>query len=68
MKMTHIEKFLANETKGFEARKELFEKISDELYAIFYENKKVDFDNEALLLYKAINSQFQKALKHKIQI
>ena len=54
--MTHIEKFLANETKGFEARKELFEKISDELYAIFYENKKVDFDNEALLLYKAINS------------
>jgi len=26
MKMTHIEKFLANDTKGFEARKELFEK------------------------------------------
>ena len=40
----NIEKFLANDTKGFEARKELFEKISDELYAIFYENKKVDFD------------------------
>ena len=62
--MNHIENFLANDTKGFEARKELFEKISDELfekisdelYAIFYENKKVDFDNEALLLYKAINS------------
>ena len=54
--MNHIEKFLANDTKGFESRKELFEKISDELYAIFYENKKVDFDNEALLLYKAINS------------
>ena len=40
----NIEKFLANDTKGFEARKELFEKISDELYSIFYENKKVDFD------------------------
>ena len=66
--MNHIENFLTNDTKGFEARKQLFEKISDELYAIFYENKKVDFDNEALLLYKAINSQFQKALKHKIQI
>jgi len=24
--MNHIEKFLANDTKGFEARKELFEK------------------------------------------
>jgi hypothetical protein len=46
--MTHIEKFLANDTKGFEARKELFEKISDELYAIFYENKKVDFDIDLL--------------------
>ncbi|MGJ0359602.1 hypothetical protein [Aliarcobacter cryaerophilus] len=46
--MTHIEKFLANETKGFEARKELFEKISNELYAIFYENKKVDFDIDLL--------------------
>ncbi|OCL86891.1 hypothetical protein AAX26_01197 [Aliarcobacter thereius] len=42
--MNYIEKFLANDTKGFEARKELFEKISDKLYAIFYENKKVDFD------------------------
>ena len=42
--MNNIEKFLANDTKGFEARKELFEKISDELYALFYENKKVDFD------------------------
>ena len=42
--MNYIEKFLANDTKGFEARKELFEKISDELYSIFYENKKVDFD------------------------
>ncbi|PRM98930.1 hypothetical protein [Aliarcobacter cryaerophilus] len=46
--MNHIEKFLANDTKGFEARKELFEKISDELYAIFYENKKVDFDIDLL--------------------
>src|SRR5574344_1314557 len=44
MKMNHIKKFLANDTKGFESRKELFEKISDELYSIFYENKKVDFD------------------------
>ena len=44
----NIEKFLANDTKGFEARKELFEKISDELYAIFYENKKVDFDIDLL--------------------
>jgi len=24
--MNHLEKFLANDTKGFEARKELFEK------------------------------------------
>lgn len=46
--MNHIENFLANDTKGFEARKELFEKISDELYAIFYENKKVDFDIDLL--------------------
>ena len=46
--MNHLEKFLANETKGFEARKELFEKISDELYSIFYENKKVDFDIDLL--------------------
>ena len=46
--MNYIEKFLANDTKGFEARKELFEKISDELYAIFYENKKVDFDIDLL--------------------
>ena len=46
--MNHIKKFLANETKGFEARKELFEKISDELYSIFYENKKVDFDIDLL--------------------
>ncbi len=37
--MNHLEKFLANDTKRFEARKELFEKISDELYAIFYEKK-----------------------------
>ena len=29
--MNYIEKFLANDTKGFEARKELFKKISDEL-------------------------------------
>lgn len=39
-----IETFLANNTKGFEARKELFEKITNELYYVFYENKKVDFD------------------------
>lgn len=42
--MQHIEIFLANNTKGFEAKKELFEIISNELYSIFYENKKVDFD------------------------
>lgn len=42
--MNNVEKFLANNTKGFEARKELFEIISNELYSIFYENKKVDFN------------------------
>ena len=42
--MQHIEIFLANNTKGFEARKELFEMISNELYSIYYENKKVNFN------------------------
>jgi len=42
--MQHIESFLANNTKGLDARKELFDTISNELYSIFYENKKVDFD------------------------
>jgi hypothetical protein len=42
--MKNIEKFLANDTKGFEARKELFDEISNELYCIYYENKKADFD------------------------
>lgn len=41
-------KIFSKQHKGFEARKELFEKISDELYAIFYENKKVDFDIDLL--------------------
>ncbi len=47
--MNNIEKFLANETKGFEDRKELFEKISDELCTLFYENKKVDLDIDLVL-------------------
>lgn len=46
--MQHIENFLANNTKGFDARKELFDTISDELYSIFYENKKVDFDVDSV--------------------
>ena len=63
--MNHIEKFLANDTKGFEARKELFEKISDELYAIFYENKKVDFDDFVKEYEKAKKLKFADKLEER---
>lgn len=39
-----INVFLANTTKGYEPRKELFNKISIELYDVFYKNKEVNFD------------------------
>lgn len=43
-----IKIFLENTTKGYEPRKELFNKISTELYDVFYKNKQVDFDVESV--------------------
>ncbi len=43
-----IKIFLENTTKGYEFRKELFNKISSELYNIFYKDKQVDFDIDSV--------------------
>ena len=54
--MNHIEKFLANDTKGFEARKELFKKALKYKNQIWY-NLKLDLKR---IFYENFNNRYSR--------